>query len=191
MTPVVMAIGLMLLGCGDDGNPTPPDSGPAVDANTAGDSGAAADTGPGRSDAGSNADAGSFRGCASPGGEACPGELMCCSGVPYPEEGICMRDCPLDSDRALKEGFASIDGDEVLDRLATLPVSRWSYRAEPGVDHIGPMAQDFGATFRVGKDDRHIHPVDAQGVTIAAIQALHRRVEALEGQNRALRSDCP
>ncbi len=40
---------------------------------------------------------------------------------------------------------------------------------------FGPMAQDFYATFNVGTDDRHIAPVDENGVELAAIQALKTR----------------
>lgn len=91
------------------------------------------------------------------------------------------------SDRAQKQDFAPVDGDEVLKKLADLRVESWSYRNDPAVRHIGPMAQDFRATFNVGKDDKSIAQVDANGVTIAALQALHRRVQALEEENRRLR----
>ena len=49
------------------------------------------------------------------------------------------------------------------------------------------MAQDFAATFQVGRDDRHIALVDASGVALAAVQALSRRVKL---QHDAL-SDLP
>ena len=68
---------------------------------------------------------------------------MCCIGVPYPPEGVCLTDCPLDSDRNLKQGFAAVDDDEILRRLATLPITEWSYRnQDPGVRHVGPIAQE-------------------------------------------------
>jgi hypothetical protein len=38
------------------------------------------------------------------------------------------------------------------------------------------MAQDFAAAFGLGPDDRHIAPLDAAGVSLAAIQALNRKV---------------
>lgn len=53
---------------------------------------------------------------------------------------------------------------------------------------VGPMAQDFRSTFGVGGDDRSIAAVDANGVTMAAVQALYLRVEALEQETRALRT---
>lgn len=71
--------------------------------------------------------------------------------------------------------------DEVLAKLAELPVSTWTYDWEPPhVRHMGPMAQDFAAAFGLGTDDRTIFPVDAQGVLMAAVQALYRRVLELE-----------
>ena len=39
------------------------------------------------------------------------------------------------------------------------------------------MAQDFYAAFNVGEDNRHTNSVDADGVALAAIQGLNRKVE--------------
>ena len=94
------------------------------------------------------------------------------------------------SDRAAKRDFEKVDAQGLLSRLAGLPISRWSYSAEsPSVRHIGPMAQDFAAAFAVGSDDRSISTVDADGVALAAIQALYelvkekdRRIEDLESR---------
>ena len=117
----------------------------------------------------------------------CTGGLMCCTGVPYPPGGVCRDSCDMDSDRRIKHGLASMDPEEALEAVAQLEVTQWSYDHEPDVRHVGPMAQDFHAAFGVGADDRHIHPVDANGVTLLAIQALYARVEALEEENRRLR----
>jgi hypothetical protein len=48
------------------------------------------------------------------------------------------------------------------------------------------MAQDFAALFGVGADDRHIHPLDGQGVALAAIQGLGAEVARLHHANAAL-----
>ncbi len=77
------------------------------------------------------------------------------------------------SDRAFKSGVAPLDDAAVLAKVAALPVSEWSYTSERGVRHVGPMAQDFYAAFRVGEDDRHITSIDEDGVALAAIKALH------------------
>ena len=92
------------------------------------------------------------------------------------------------SDRNLKTDVAAIDDATVLDKVAALPISRWSYKSEHGVRHVGPMAQDFYAAFKVGEDDRHITSIDEDGVALAAIKALHARVGALGTQNAQLRA---
>jgi hypothetical protein len=125
-------------------------------------------------------------GCAN--GEQCCGGLTCCAGVPVPAgQEYCAATCPR-SDRNLKTGIEAVDEDRVLERLASLPVSSWSYRSEgTEVRHLGPMAQDFKAAFGLGASDRTILEVDAHGVAFASIQAIHRRLEALEKENRRLR----
>ena len=70
---------------------------------------------------------------------------------------------------------------DVLERLVELPVQLWSYGWDDAtVRHLGPMAQDFAAAFGLGDTDRQIFLLDATGVCMAAIQALHERVVALE-----------
>ncbi len=82
------------------------------------------------------------------------------------------------SDRNAKENFNSIDPGEVLAKVAALSLARWNYKAVPGVEHIGPVAQDFHAAFGLnGDDDKHIATVDADGVALAAIQGLNEKVE--------------
>ncbi|MCZ7640496.1 MAG: tail fiber domain-containing protein [Verrucomicrobia bacterium] len=81
------------------------------------------------------------------------------------------------SDRNLKENFEPVNPREVLDKVAALPISTWNYREDPGARHLGPVAQDFHAAFGVGSDDRHIATVDAEGVALAAIQGLNRKLE--------------
>lgn len=81
------------------------------------------------------------------------------------------------SDRNAKENFRAIDAGEVLEKVAAMPISEWSYKQDPEARHLGPMAQDFYAAFGVGPDDKHIATVDADGVALAAIQGLNRKVE--------------
>jgi trimeric autotransporter adhesin len=81
------------------------------------------------------------------------------------------------SDRAAKQDLRPVDPRTVLERVARLPIGEWSYRDDPGVRHVGPMAQDFHAAFGLGQDERHISMVDADGVALAAIQALTRIVD--------------
>ena len=77
---------------------------------------------------------------------------------------------------------------EVLERLVALPMSVWSYGFDDEtVRHLGPMAQDFARAFGLGDTDRMINTLDAVGVCMAATQALHARVRALETEVRTLR----
>jgi hypothetical protein len=86
------------------------------------------------------------------------------------------------SDRNAKTNFKPINPQAVLDKVATLPLSRWNYKSDAaGVQHIGPMAQDFHAAFGLnGSDQKHISAVDVQGVALAAIQGLNQKLEAKE-----------
>ncbi len=81
------------------------------------------------------------------------------------------------SDRNVKENFSPINAEEVLQKVITLPISQWNYKADRSTPHIGPMAQDFYAAFNVGPDDKHIATVDADGVALAAIQGLNAKLE--------------
>ena len=82
------------------------------------------------------------------------------------------------SDRNVKHQVEPVDAEAVLEKVSSLPLSSWSYKAQdPSVRHIGPMAQDFHAAFGVGEDNRRISAVDADGVALAAIQGLNQKLE--------------
>jgi hypothetical protein len=94
------------------------------------------------------------------------------------------------SDRNLKEHFSPIDAQDILTRLATLPIETWNYKTQDSsIRHIGPMAQDFAAAFGVGEDDKHINFVDANGVAIASIQALYRMLQERDLRMAELRAE--
>jgi hypothetical protein len=81
------------------------------------------------------------------------------------------------SDRAAKTAIEEIDDARILAKVASLPVSEWSYKAQgSGVRHLGPMAQDFRAAFGLGEDEKHISTVDEEGVALASIKALQAEV---------------
>jgi len=87
------------------------------------------------------------------------------------------------SDRDAKANFNGVDGQAVLSRLAALPIATWNYKAQPdSVRHMGPTAQDFREAFGLGEDEKHISTVDAQGVALAAIQALYETVTELKSE---------
>ncbi|MEJ2217599.1 MAG: tail fiber domain-containing protein [Gemmatimonadota bacterium] len=93
------------------------------------------------------------------------------------------------SDVNRKTDFAPVNADQVLKKLADLPIGAWSYKRDPaGVRHVGPMAQAFHAAFGLGANDVTIATVDADGVNMLAIQALERRTVALQKQVDAERA---
>lgn len=99
----------------------------------------------------------------------------------------------LTSDRNAKEQFKPVNAREVLDKVAALPITEWQYKTQSDARHIGPMAQDFRAAFGVGRDEKHITSVDADGVALAAIQGLNQivreqraAIEKLEARNHEL-----
>jgi Chaperone of endosialidase len=78
------------------------------------------------------------------------------------------------SDRNMKANFAAVDTRGVLG----LPISTWNYKSQDAsVRHIGPMAQDFFATFKVGEGDKTITTIDPDGVALAAIQGLNAELK--------------
>lgn len=121
--------------------------------------------------------------CCKGESESCGAHIECCD-----ELGCPSRTCVLvSSDRALKTNFASVDPVDMLASVRDLPISAWTSTSDdPSVRHIGPMAQDFAAIFGVGADDRHIHPIDGQGVALAAIQGLASEIAALQAENDRL-----
>ncbi|MEU9332885.1 tetratricopeptide repeat protein [Streptomyces sp. NPDC048290] len=94
---------------------------------------------------------------------------------------------PLPPEGTVTPPSHEVDGFAVLRAVASMPVSTWSYRGEEHVRHIGPMAQDWQAALGVGADDRTIQSVDANGVSVVAVQALLRLVESLQAEVRELR----
>lgn len=93
------------------------------------------------------------------------------------------------SDRAIKTGFGAVDGQQVLARLADMPIETWTYTADAASGrHLGPVAQDFYAAFGLGADDRHISTVDADGVSLAVAKALNETSQKQAAQIAALQS---
>jgi hypothetical protein len=83
------------------------------------------------------------------------------------------------SDRNVKKDIAPVDERVILEKLADLSITQWHYQWESAdvTPHIGPMAQDFKAAFYPGTDDKSITTQEADGVALAAIQGLNRKLE--------------
>ncbi|NTD96323.1 hypothetical protein G6M24_04190, partial [Agrobacterium tumefaciens] len=97
------------------------------------------------------------------------------------------------SDRRKKENFEAINGEKFLSKIDTMQLTSWNYKGQdPSVfRHYGPMAQDFYQAF--GKDsygkignDTTISSADIDGVNMIAIQALIKRTNQLQEDNRLL-----
>jgi hypothetical protein len=96
------------------------------------------------------------------------------------------------SSRTFKDAFAAIDPVEVLHKLVSIPVQTWFYKDNHSDGlHMGPIAEDFAATFGLGSNEKYIGTVDESGVALAAIQGLNKKVETenatLKQQNAELR----
>ena len=97
-------------------------------------------------------------------------------------------------DQNAKKNFAPVNGEEILNKLAAVPVEKWNYKWEKdsSVPNIGPMAQAFKAAFYPGRDDKRITTLEFDGVELAAIQGLNEKLEArsqkLEAENADLKT---
>jgi len=104
------------------------------------------------------------------------------------------------SSRAIKENFVAVDARDILHRLLAMPLTSWNAKGVPTERHIGPIAEDWWASFGLGPDDKHVGMTDLGGVALAAIQGLGAELQAkqreladqsarlrvLESQNAAL-----
>lgn len=86
------------------------------------------------------------------------------------------------STRTVKHGFTAVDPIEVLGKVLSLPITTWRYNNQPEVVHMGPVAEDFYSAFGLGESERALAGVDRDGVALAAIQGLHRKLSAEEQQ---------
>jgi hypothetical protein len=100
------------------------------------------------------------------------------------------------SDRNRKDHFFNVDGEGLLLKLRSVPVTTWNYKAQdPRIRHMGAMAQDFDAAFGLGENPLMINSIDMDGVTLAGVKALdartisdQKRIEMLEQQNADLKA---
>jgi hypothetical protein len=81
-----------------------------------------------------------------------------------------------------------VNGQALLDTLAGIPVREYSLKSQDAsIRHIGPVAQDFAA-LGYGESATAINMQDADGVALAAIQALYTLNRELQAENAALQA---
>jgi hypothetical protein len=86
------------------------------------------------------------------------------------------------SDRATKENLSPADGRAILETLASLPVQEYNLKSQDdSIRHVGLVAQDF-AQLGYGESDKAINMQDADGVALAAIQALYAENQDLKAE---------
>jgi trimeric autotransporter adhesin len=95
------------------------------------------------------------------------------------------------SDRNRKQDFLAVEGEDILARIRTLPVSTWRYRDETDRStlHIGPMAQDWHQAFGFAHDNTTINMSDFDGVNLAGVKALDARTTAQAERIRQLEAE--
>jgi hypothetical protein len=90
------------------------------------------------------------------------------------------------SSRTLKENYQPVNGEDVLIRLRSVPVTTWTMiGADEKVLHLGPVAEDFYQAFALGLGPTAIGMGDIDGVNLAAAKALEVRTVDLQAQLNA------
>ena len=90
------------------------------------------------------------------------------------------------SSRTLKENFRSVDGEDVLKRIKSLPITTWNMKgADKSVRHLGPVAEDFYSAFPLGIGKTTIAMNDIDGVNLAGVKALEARTRKLQAEVEA------
>lgn len=94
------------------------------------------------------------------------------------------------SDANMKENFRDVSGEQLLEKLARVPIREWSYKAQDAsIRHLGPTAQDFRAAFGLGDFALRINTVDADGVALAALKALEARTRSVQADQMSVVRD--
>ncbi len=79
------------------------------------------------------------------------------------------------SDFRKKENFKPVNGEELVKKLNNLKVNGWNYKTQSdNIIHIGPMAQEFYATFGYGESDTTITTIDPDGLIMAGVKELNK-----------------
>lgn len=87
------------------------------------------------------------------------------------------------SDKNAKKNVKPISDEQALQAVEKTPVSEWDYKdgEGDGGTHVGPMAQHVRATMgeQAAPGGKQIDPITMNGINMAAIAALSRKVDKL------------
>jgi hypothetical protein len=85
------------------------------------------------------------------------------------------------SSRTVKENFRIIDKEDILEKIAHLNISRWTYINEhdKGTTHIGPIAEEWKEAFGTGENEKVIPLIDESGIALAGVQGLYLSHKAI------------
>lgn len=90
----------------------------------------------------------------------------------------------IDSDKKKKKDIKPVSDEAALEAVEKTPVSSWKYKPGEGDGgaHVGPMAQHVNKTMgeQAAPGGKVIDPITVQGVTVAALGALSRKVARME-----------
>jgi hypothetical protein len=90
------------------------------------------------------------------------------------------------SSRTFKDRFASINGEEMIEKIMNLDVESWYYKNTDEF-HIGPVAEDFYQLFGTGdrtskEVSKYLSSSDVAGVSLVAVKQLIRKNQDQEEQ---------
>lgn len=87
------------------------------------------------------------------------------------------------SDMNVKKDIKPVSDEQALAAVEKTPVSKWTYKdgEGDGGSHVGPMAQHVKATMgeQAAPGGKQIDPITMNGINMAAIAALSRKVDKL------------
>ncbi|MBV5291307.1 MAG: tail fiber domain-containing protein [Curvibacter lanceolatus] len=87
------------------------------------------------------------------------------------------------SDVNAKEDIQPVDGNQALQAIRKIPISKWNYKPGEGDggEHVGPMAQDVQSQLgdQVAPGGKAIDLISMNGIAMAAIKALDKKVSSI------------
>ena len=84
----------------------------------------------------------------------------------------------ISGDETLKQNTKPMDQEDVLQKVVALPIQSWNLATQdPSIRHVGPTSQDFYNAFQLGDDQKKITTSDLDGIALAAIQGLYKKLQ--------------